>query len=144
MTIHNSLKAIIDLTVSLPSNIQRSIRNHANKLDWSRRKGWSSYLSMHEYCEALHTDFMSNLAETQRNGNVENPSKYEKYVKLIKNILKKYEADKTHICIICLGEINLLNTENLDVLTCGHFFHKDCIQPWIDTNEKCPLCREHQ
>lgn len=23
---------------------------------------------------------------------------------------------------------------------CGHSFHNECIDPWIKTNKKCPIC----
>ena len=27
------------------------------------------------------------------------------------------------------------------MLNCGHIYHKDCIDVWIEKNTKCPLCR---
>lgn len=39
-------------------------------------------------------------------------------------------------CSICLDTI-----DNLFVTNCGHYFHKHCIDRWLNTNDNCPLCR---
>lgn len=39
-------------------------------------------------------------------------------------------------CSICLDTIN-----NLFVTNCGHYFHKHCIDTWLNTRDNCPLCR---
>ena len=41
------------------------------------------------------------------------------------------------VCSICLDE----DTENIKTLLCGHKFHKDCIEEWVNKEETCPLCR---
>lgn len=40
-------------------------------------------------------------------------------------------------CTICLCPV--ANTRQCHVLTCGHKFHKNCIQQW--TQQTCPTCR---
>lgn len=48
------------------------------------------------------------------------------------------------ICIICHDKI--LN--EIEILKCRHFFHKNCIEQWFDTQKNakqipsCPLCRQ--
>jgi len=29
------------------------------------------------------------------------------------------------------------------ILKCGHFFHAECINLWINEGKKCPICRQH-
>ena len=29
------------------------------------------------------------------------------------------------------------------ILKCGHFFHSECINLWINEEKKCPICRQH-
>lgn len=44
-------------------------------------------------------------------------------------------------CSICLEKID----KNLFKLSCNHFFHKLCIDKWIETCNykfKCPICRK--
>ena len=45
-------------------------------------------------------------------------------------------------CIICTLEYE--KEENKFALTCGHVFHKECIDLWLNKgthNRTCPLCR---
>ena len=41
------------------------------------------------------------------------------------------------VCSICLDDSN----ENVKTLLCGHKFHKDCIEEWLNREESCPMCR---
>lgn len=43
-------------------------------------------------------------------------------------------------CSICFVDFDW-NNENLVVLKCGHIFHKDCIDIWINQQQTCPTCR---
>ena len=43
------------------------------------------------------------------------------------------------ICSICLEEFKY--DEELKKLKCDHIFHKDCLEPWLNNNNKCPICR---
>ncbi|KAI4373904.1 hypothetical protein MLD38_011963 [Melastoma candidum] len=43
-------------------------------------------------------------------------------------------------CAVCLNEFQ--EDEKLKVIpTCGHLFHVDCIDVWLQNNANCPLCR---
>ncbi|KAL0457005.1 UNVERIFIED_CONTAM: RING-H2 finger protein ATL16 [Sesamum latifolium] len=43
-------------------------------------------------------------------------------------------------CAVCLNEF--LEEEKLRVIPdCGHVFHIDCIDVWLQNNANCPLCR---
>jgi hypothetical protein len=43
-------------------------------------------------------------------------------------------------CAVCQDTIS--NTqESRKILHCGHWFHKDCIDPWFQQNVQCPVCR---
>jgi hypothetical protein len=42
-------------------------------------------------------------------------------------------------CSICMDS----NTDIKFIMTsCGHHFHKECIEPWINVNSSCPNCRK--
>jgi len=43
------------------------------------------------------------------------------------------------VCSICLEEFKY--DEELKKLKCAHIFHKECLEPWLDNNNKCPICR---
>lgn len=40
-------------------------------------------------------------------------------------------------CPVCQGECSNLRT------TCGHYFHKECIEKWCKISKTCPLCRRN-
>ena len=43
-------------------------------------------------------------------------------------------------CSICLGDINLLEKE-VSIINCGHFYHTNCMNGWLDQRLNCPECR---
>ena len=43
-------------------------------------------------------------------------------------------------CCICLCEI-IEMTDNTLLTSCNHYFHSECINTWLDTNNTCPCCR---
>lgn len=40
-------------------------------------------------------------------------------------------------CSICLDSCK----NGLGVIACGHVFHEICVDHWIKTNQRCPICR---
>ncbi|CAF0890916.1 unnamed protein product [Rotaria sordida] len=60
------------------------------------------------------------------------------YKKTCTNI-KDDDDDK---CTICLSEY--ITNEKLKRLRCKHYFHSECIDPWLKTSTRCPICRNEQ
>ncbi|KAG8883142.1 hypothetical protein FRB98_003287 [Tulasnella sp. 332] len=52
------------------------------------------------------------------------------------------EAQKEERCPICLDDYGQEDTV-MGIAECGHFFHKDCFQPWLKTSRTCPYCRQN-
>ncbi|CAF4946000.1 unnamed protein product [Rotaria sp. Silwood1] len=48
--------------------------------------------------------------------------------------------DEENKCGVCWDEFELNQT--LRRLTCLHLYHKQCIDPWLQRNNQCPICRE--
>ena len=42
-------------------------------------------------------------------------------------------------CIICYEEFS----DDTVSLRCGHFYHRDCINNWLDYKDSCPICRRN-
>ncbi|KAM7528837.1 hypothetical protein LguiB_032247 [Lonicera macranthoides] len=43
------------------------------------------------------------------------------------------------ICAICKDEFTA--EDKINMLPCRHYFHVECIVPWMNLNTTCPLCR---
>ena len=58
-------------------------------------------------------------------------------------ILKNTSHKKNNICYICLDSFNKKNLIR-SMITCDHYFHKECIDKWFITSGKikCPICRD--
>jgi len=44
-------------------------------------------------------------------------------------------------CNICISDLE--SGEFLRKLTCGHKFHKECIDTWLSENITCPICKKY-
>ena len=42
-------------------------------------------------------------------------------------------------CTICHDDFAVIDT--VRILSCNHYFHKDCIDSWFTTHVSCPICR---
>lgn len=43
-------------------------------------------------------------------------------------------------CSVCLEKLSTDNT----ALSCGHTYHKKCIDEWLLKSQTCPICRQIQ
>ncbi|KAK4237722.1 hypothetical protein C8A03DRAFT_15768, partial [Achaetomium macrosporum] len=42
-------------------------------------------------------------------------------------------------CVICVDD--MVKGEKAAVLPCDHFFHGECVTPWLKQHNTCPVCR---
>ncbi len=49
------------------------------------------------------------------------------------------EVPEGTTCSICLDEFSANSLARQ--LVCGHYFHENCLVPWLEANITCPLCR---
>lgn len=42
-------------------------------------------------------------------------------------------------CAVCIQEI--ADDDEICRLPCGHYFHPQCIHPWLAIQQVCPLCK---
>lgn len=69
-------------------------------------------------------------------------TKHTKTGKPCKNYtLKNFDFCVQHSpeCVICIDK---LAKKNVQELHCGHMFHHDCIEKWLETSSTCPCCRQ--
>ena len=70
--------------------------------------------------------------------------------KYVENINNKYISDKIctfnynstecQNCVICMETIDI--NEQCKKLECGHIFHSECINTWLNRVLECPVCRK--
>ena len=58
--------------------------------------------------------------------------------RLNKNSKLKLNSNKS-FCSIC--QDNIIYFSICREMTCGHIFHQECIDKWLEKNKKCPICR---
>lgn len=58
---------------------------------------------------------------------------------VVQNLEEKIITEEGYQCPVCLGMCEI--GETLKLLPCAHAFHNECILPWLDKTNTCPLCR---
>ena len=61
-----------------------------------------------------------------------------------------HDLPKNQECTICRCNLNVSSLYNQEkcidsiIITgkCGHSFHSECINPWVNQNKHCPLCSQ--
>lgn len=67
------------------------------------------------------------------------PHKYKKRKPLQLKIREEEETDVDEKCTICLSMLE--DGEDVRRLPCMHLFHQGCVDQWLATSRKCPICR---
>ncbi|XP_037051852.1 WAS/WASL-interacting protein family member 2 isoform X3 [Bradysia coprophila] len=44
-------------------------------------------------------------------------------------------------CLICMGVGDAAKSDEFVAIQCGHCFHKNCLEVWLQTSHTCPACR---
>ncbi|XP_043972739.1 E3 ubiquitin-protein ligase RNF115 [Gambusia affinis] len=80
---------------------------------------------------------------TQLLGQLENtgppPAEKEKISSLPTVSITEEQADCCMECPVCKEDFEV--GEPVRQLPCNHFFHSDCIVPWLEMHDTCPVCR---
>ncbi|XP_075463992.1 E3 ubiquitin-protein ligase RNF115 isoform X1 [Ascaphus truei] len=81
---------------------------------------------------------------TQLLGQLENsgppPADKDKITSLPTVIVTQEQVDMGLECPVCKDDYTV--GEQVRQLPCNHFFHGDCIVPWLELHDTCPVCRK--
>ena len=44
-------------------------------------------------------------------------------------------------CVICMAPVDCTNLKERMVTPCNHFFHRECLERWMEVKMECPTCR---
>ena len=75
------------------------------------------------------------ISNSKMKNTIENLADFVEEQELTKNMLEKGHQKN---CSICLE--NYLIGDKIVYLPCFHFYHTKCIQTWMKSSDKCPLC----
>ena len=106
------------------------------RLLWERKKTKYAWAKYYQACESQLEQALEFVRPIRRQ--LDNDEDLPIYlVSEFKNLIEKYKHK--YECNICLED---MSKETLQVVKCGHFFHKECIDTWLNNHDNCPLCRK--
>ncbi|KAM4550011.1 E3 ubiquitin-protein ligase RNF115 [Fundulus diaphanus] len=85
--------------------------------------------------DAVVTELLGQLGNTGPP-----PAKQEKISSLPTVCISQEQRDCRLECPVCRDEYSL--GESVRKLPCLHYFHSDCIVPWLELHDTCPVCRK--
>jgi hypothetical protein len=80
-----------------------------------------------------------DLQSTDRGATVTNIKKFPRFAFSENHKRVMDDIGQTSACTICLGDYE--NAEELRLLPCGHCFHAECVDAWLQINRVCPICK---
>uniref|UniRef100_A0A4W3IG05 RING-type E3 ubiquitin transferase n=2 Tax=Callorhinchus milii TaxID=7868 RepID=A0A4W3IG05_CALMI len=106
-------------------------------------RGMQSHVAMHRgYQDLLHLeDQFSDLNHGASQSTIERYTFLHRYEKRTLETCEegKEAAEVEEKCTICLSPLE--EGEDVRRLPCMHLFHQICVDQWLATSKKCPICR---
>ena len=93
-----------------------------------------------ELCPNPDSMSYEQLLQLEENvGSVNKGLTQDKIKKIPTKPFRKALFDDNLDCIICME--NFEENEIVKQLRCGHIFHRDCIDKWLEKQKNCPFCK---
>eukprot|EP00039_Didymoeca_costata_P029942 m.27156 g.27156 ORF g.27156 m.27156 type:complete len:173 (+) comp7868_c0_seq2:93-611(+) len=106
--------------------------------------GWgsSSRSQYEEFIENLTTQVSRILIELDRDSNdVTKIPASQKFISELEHVHPCSEDIAEHAqCPVCM--VPLEEEDIIVALSCDHIFHPDCVVPWLQKRNNCPVCRQ--
>ena len=88
---------------------------------------------------AITNNMGMNLQSTDRGASLANIQKFPKFYYTPAHLRVMEDIGQSETCTICLGDYE--DDEQLRLLPCGHCFHAECVDAWLQINRICPMCK---
>ncbi|XP_006818872.1 E3 ubiquitin-protein ligase RNF115-like [Saccoglossus kowalevskii] len=110
----------------IAGNIQQMFNLHGNPADYAWGAGG---------LDSIITQLLNNLE-----GTGPPPAEKDKIQALPTVKITKDDIDHHLDCSVCKEDFKI--EEEVRKLPCLHIFHHDCIVPWLELHNTCPVCRK--
>lgn len=97
-----------------------------------------SFLENTETARLNITELLSNLATMHPQG--QHPANPTSIRNLVTIAVTSEIITHNPTCTVCQEDLKL--REIVKKLKCQHCFHEDCIMPWLNVQNTCPMCRK--
>jgi len=88
---------------------------------------------------AITNNMGMDLQTTERGASLANIRKFPKFCYTPSHVSVMKDIGQSETCTICLGDYE--GDEELRLLPCGHCFHAECVDAWLQINRICPMCK---
>ncbi|XP_029919842.1 E3 ubiquitin-protein ligase RNF115 [Myripristis murdjan] len=109
-----------------PASLSSMLQLHSNPGDYAWGQGG---------LDAVITELLGQLESTGPP-----PAEKEMISSLPTVCVSQEQTDCRLECPVCREEYSL--GESVRQLPCLHYFHNDCIVPWLELHDTCPVCRK--
>ncbi|CAH8281627.1 unnamed protein product [Eruca vesicaria subsp. sativa] len=95
-----------------------------------------------DHDDYIHTTEYDTLFEQFAEAGITNlrlPPTSKSFIKDLPMVQLGVENDEGVVCAVCKDEMNI-GTKAVG-LPCDHKYHTECIVPWLETRNTCPVCR---
>ncbi|KAK3580535.1 hypothetical protein CHS0354_009489 [Potamilus streckersoni] len=114
---------------NIPRNLQMRLQLGRMMFNPHRPPSYEELLSLEER--------LGNVNHGASQATIEQNTLPYKYQKMKR--CSESDDDCLEKCTICLSEFE--DGEDVRRLPCMHLFHIECVDQWLTTNKKCPICR---
>jgi hypothetical protein len=112
------------------ANLPRTMQMRMGRMMYNRPPTYEELINLEERLGNVNRGASSSTIERNTF-----PHKY----KMVKKVEEGTEEDYDEKCTICLCEFE--EEEDVRRLPCMHLFHVECVDQWLGTNKRCPICR---
>ncbi|KAG0735954.1 hypothetical protein G6F57_002065 [Rhizopus arrhizus] len=118
---------------SVETNVQQLIQTANFFNQFREQMQTEGNVAQEEFLDNL----VSQLLEESQNDIKGPPPASKRFINALPNVRVLNDDDT---CIICKD--NLMQSSNaVTRMPCGHLFDKECIIPWLELHNTCPMCR---
>ncbi|XP_014899869.1 E3 ubiquitin-protein ligase RNF115 [Poecilia latipinna] len=124
--VFSELLATSGSSSSTPTELSSMMQLYSNPGDYAWGQGG---------LDAVVTELLERLESTGP------PPAEQEMISLLPSVCVSQEQIDCRLeCPVCREEYSL--AESVRKLPCHHYFHSDCIVPWLELHDTCPVCRK--